>query len=119
MMMDVMAGIILLTALAGALAVATNLRQRNAQHLIDQRAAMRIAQDALAAGQAPENSPAKVSVARTGKLPAALPRPIPSESRQCRWQSDLFASGTSATPPACVPRLDNSSTWLTRRRVHE
>jgi Tfp pilus assembly protein PilX len=66
MMMDVMAGIILLTALAGALAVATNLRQRNAQHLIDQRTAMRIAQDALAAGQAPQNSPAKVSIARTG-----------------------------------------------------
>src|SRR2546421_2619594 len=67
MMIDVMAGIILLTALAGALAVATNLRQRNAQHLADQRAAMRIAQDALAAGQAPENSPAKISIARTGK----------------------------------------------------
>jgi hypothetical protein len=67
MMMDVMAGIFLLTALAGALAVATNLRQRNAQHLADQRAAMRIAQDALATGQAPGNPPAKISIARTGK----------------------------------------------------
>ena len=71
MMMDVMAGIILLTALAGALAVATNLRQRNAQHLIDQRAAMRIAQDALAAGHAPENSLAKVSIGHTGKRVAS------------------------------------------------
>jgi len=69
MIFDAIAGIGLLVALAAALATAATLRQRNADHLADQRAAIRIAQQAIASGKPPLDAPVdtKIELKYTGK----------------------------------------------------
>jgi hypothetical protein len=67
MMMDALAGIMLLTALASVLAVSASLRQRNAQHLSDQRAALTIAEQTIQSGHPPQGSAAKVAIRPQGK----------------------------------------------------
>ena len=67
MLIEVLAGIFLLLALAMALGASVALRARNAQHLSDQRAALAIAQQVLAEGAAPADSPAQISIQRGDK----------------------------------------------------
>jgi hypothetical protein len=72
MMADAIAGLTLLATLATLLAVAVTLRAKTATHLVDQRQANNLAQEALANLQStgdakmPDDS-AEVSVDRTGK----------------------------------------------------
>ena len=65
MMIDMLAGIILLTAMATMLAASAGLRERNAQHLSDQRAALQIAEQTLFSGKAPEKTPAQITIRRS------------------------------------------------------
>jgi Tfp pilus assembly protein PilV len=67
MMMEVLAGLFLLIALSMALAASVGLRAKNAQKLSDQRAALAIAQQTLASGAAPADSPARVSIKQSDK----------------------------------------------------
>jgi len=67
MLIEVLAGIFLLLALAMALGASVALRARNAQHLSDQRAALAIAQQVLTEGVAPVESPAQISIHRGDK----------------------------------------------------
>src|SRR6476620_11040718 len=67
MMMEVLAGLFLLIALSMALAASVGLRAKNAQKLSDQRAALAIAQQALATGTAPADSPAHISIKQFDK----------------------------------------------------
>ena len=72
MTMDALAGLMLLIALATALAVAANMRARNAHLLSDQRKANNAAQEVLAnlqsGGEAKvKDESVQISVQRTGK----------------------------------------------------
>jgi hypothetical protein len=73
MMMDALAGLMLLIALATALGVAASMRAKNAQLLVEQRAANNAAQEAMAnlqsGGEAKVvDESTEVSVQHTGKL---------------------------------------------------
>jgi hypothetical protein len=103
LLMDALAGLLLLLALTTLLATAVNLRQRNARHLAEQRKALLAAQEVLVnartTGQPTcTDTFAQVSIARTGQQVGELEWVEVSVEREGRHASLVGLAPAGGSP---------------------